>query len=152
MTIPDRDDVVIRQRHGNPSTVFLLGTPAAPDQFIVRARDQAVSQALAYARQQHARAWFAKGDADFVLLGTFRNGQRGIDEGFMMAKSTKTDNSITTAADRPQEAPAQPAAITRGEIARRAYDLYLARGGEHGHEVEDWLQAERDLGARSTTA
>jgi hypothetical protein len=31
------------------------------------------------------------------------------------------------------------------DIARRAYDLYKARGGEHGHDVEDWLQAEREL-------
>lgn len=32
-----------------------------------------------------------------------------------------------------------------GEIARRAYDLYVARGCEDGHDVEDWLQAEREL-------
>jgi hypothetical protein len=76
MISPDGNDVVIRQKHGNPSTVFLLGTPAAPDQFILRTRDQAVSQALAYARQQRVRAWFANGDADFVLLGTFRNEEK----------------------------------------------------------------------------
>ena len=40
--------------------------------FILRTRDEAVSQALAYAKRQHVRAWFAKGDDDFVLLGTFR--------------------------------------------------------------------------------
>ena len=75
MALPDQDDVVIRQRHGNPSIVFLLGTPSAPDQFILRTRDEAVSQALAYAKRQHVRAWFAKGDDDFVLLGTFREEQ-----------------------------------------------------------------------------
>ena len=37
------------------------------------------------------------------------------------------------------------APVTDADIARRAYDLYLARGGEPGHDVEDWLQAERDL-------
>lgn len=31
------------------------------------------------------------------------------------------------------------------EIARRAYEIYLARGGEHGRSEEDWLQAEREL-------
>ena len=31
------------------------------------------------------------------------------------------------------------------QVARRAYELFLARGGEHGHDVEDWLQAEREL-------
>ena len=71
MTDPDKDDVVIRQEHGNRSTVYLLGTPSTPDQFILRTRDQAVSQALAYARHQRVRAWFAKGDHGFVLLGTF---------------------------------------------------------------------------------
>jgi hypothetical protein len=31
-------------------------------------------------------------------------------------------------------------------VARRAYELYLARGGNHGHNVDDdWLQAEREL-------
>jgi Protein of unknown function (DUF2934) len=34
---------------------------------------------------------------------------------------------------------------TREEIARRAYELYVARGGTHGYDIEDWLQAEREL-------
>ena len=72
MTHPDNDDVVVRQERGNPTPFYLLGTPLAPDQFILRTFDGAVSQALAYARHQHARAWFAKGDEDFMLLGTFR--------------------------------------------------------------------------------
>ena len=37
------------------------------------------------------------------------------------------------------------APVTDADVARRAYDLYLARGGEPGHDVEDWLQAERDV-------
>ena len=31
------------------------------------------------------------------------------------------------------------------EIARRAHELYLRRGGEHGKDVEDWVRAEREL-------
>jgi len=31
------------------------------------------------------------------------------------------------------------------QIAHRAYEYFLARGGEHGHHVEDWLAAEADL-------
>ena len=31
------------------------------------------------------------------------------------------------------------------EIRRRAYELYLERGEEPGHDLEDWLQAEREL-------
>jgi hypothetical protein len=34
---------------------------------------------------------------------------------------------------------------TREEIELRAYDLYLERGCEDGHAVEDWLEAERLL-------
>ena len=32
-----------------------------------------------------------------------------------------------------------------GDIARRAYELYEQRGGEHGHAWDDWFQAEREL-------
>jgi hypothetical protein len=30
-------------------------------------------------------------------------------------------------------------------IALRAYELFLARGSQHGRDLEDWLQAEREL-------
>lgn len=73
MALPDNDDVVVRQMPGNLSTAYLLGTPAAPDQFILRTRDEAVSQALAYAKHRHVQAWLAEDDEDFVLLGTFRD-------------------------------------------------------------------------------
>ena len=35
--------------------------------------------------------------------------------------------------------------VTQDAIAQRAYALYQARGCEHGHDVEDWLQAQREL-------
>jgi Protein of unknown function (DUF2934) len=31
------------------------------------------------------------------------------------------------------------------EIRTRAYEIYLLRGGQLGSELEDWLQAEREL-------
>jgi Protein of unknown function (DUF2934) len=34
---------------------------------------------------------------------------------------------------------------SREVIERRAYELYLARGGANGSALEDWLQAEREL-------
>ena len=34
---------------------------------------------------------------------------------------------------------------TDEQIARRAYELYLNRGQTSGHELEDWLQAKREL-------
>jgi hypothetical protein len=30
-------------------------------------------------------------------------------------------------------------------IAARAYERYLARGGESGHDLDDWLEAEREV-------
>lgn len=32
-------------------------------------------------------------------------------------------------------------------ISRRAYELYLLRGAAHGHDTEDWLEAERQVKA-----
>ena len=41
---------------------------------------------------------------------------------------------------------------TAAEIAERAYAIFAARGGEHGHDVEDWLEAERALTAARSAA
>ena len=30
-------------------------------------------------------------------------------------------------------------------IAARAFELYEARGGEHGQDIDDWLQAEQQI-------
>lgn len=30
-------------------------------------------------------------------------------------------------------------------IAERAYHLFLARGGQHGYQLEDWLKAEKEI-------
>ena len=32
-----------------------------------------------------------------------------------------------------------------GEIRRRAYQLYVERGEEHGRDLDDWLQAKREV-------
>ncbi len=37
---------------------------------------------------------------------------------------------------------------TREDIARRAYELDLQRGGTHGYDIEDWLQAEQELSGK----
>ena len=63
-----------------------------------------------------------------------------------MAKSakTKTSNAVTLAAGLSATS-SRRATGTNADIACRAYDIYLARGREHGHDVEDWVQAEREL-------
>jgi hypothetical protein len=34
---------------------------------------------------------------------------------------------------------------TQEEIELRAYQIYFERGGAHGNDVDDWLQAEHEL-------
>ena len=34
------------------------------------------------------------------------------------------------------------------EVRRRAYDLYVSRGGQGGSDVDDWLAAEREVRGR----
>ena len=52
--------------------IFVLGTPPAPEQFTLRTRDEAVAQALAFAKRQRVCAWFTNDGAELVLLGMFR--------------------------------------------------------------------------------
>jgi hypothetical protein len=35
---------------------------------------------------------------------------------------------------------------TKSDVARRAYQLYEARGRQDGRDIEDWLRAEQELG------
>jgi hypothetical protein len=47
-----------------------------------------------------------------------------------MGSGDASENGIT-AADEP--------------VALRAYRRFEERGGEHGHDLDDWLEAEREL-------
>jgi DUF2934 family protein len=38
------------------------------------------------------------------------------------------------------------------QIARRAYELYLWRGREDGHDLDDWLQAETEIKGEAAKA
>jgi hypothetical protein len=35
--------------------------------------------------------------------------------------------------------------VGQRDISVRAYERFLARGAEHGHDLDDWLEAEREL-------
>jgi hypothetical protein len=56
-----------------------------------------------------------------------------------MAKTVESSSPTT---QKPRGANNQP---TREEIALRAYQIYLKRGATPGNELEDWMQAERQL-------
>jgi len=43
-------------------------------------------------------------------------------------------------------------AVDHTEIAGRAYELFLADGCCHGHDVDHWLRAERELLERRLTS
>ena len=59
------------------------------------------------------------------------------------SKSTETPApGHNTAAQRNAAPRSGP---TQEQIARRAYEIFLARGGQHGNPEADWLQAEREL-------
>ena len=60
-----------------------------------------------------------------------------------MARKKKS-GPVATATDHAPKAVNQTAPAD-SEVARRAYELYLARNCQHGHDVDDWLQAEREL-------
>lgn len=62
-------------------------------------------------------------------------------------EKTSAPKAVKAGAAKKAGASAAKAMPTREEIAKRAYELYLARGGEHGHDAEDWAQAESELGA-----
>ncbi|HEX5475471.1 MAG TPA: DUF2934 domain-containing protein [Vicinamibacterales bacterium] len=57
--------------------------------------------------------------------------------GAMAADTPRPDNGSTTPPGHP--------AVDRDRIARRAYELYLRRGGDHGRDQDDWYDAEREL-------
>ncbi len=38
--------------------------------------------------------------------------------------------------------------LSNEQIEARAYEIYLERGRENGHDVEDWLAAEKELNQR----
>jgi len=61
-----------------------------------------------------------------------------------MAKAHRLKSTGSNLREVPRTGVALPP-ITHEEIAERAYDLYVRRGGEDGHDVEDWLVAELRL-------
>jgi hypothetical protein len=64
----------------------------------------------------------------------------------------KARRATRTAQDQDKVAWAFPSELTALEpilshevISARAYELFLARGGEHGNDLGDWFQAEAEL-------
>jgi hypothetical protein len=64
------------------------------------------------------------------------------------AMSKEPKQQITrkrTSAPKVAKTPATSAPVTHDDIARRAYELFEARGYAHGFHLQDWLTAESEL-------
>jgi len=65
-----------------------------------------------------------------------------------MSSKPKGNGSTKPQAISVQVTPEEASAGNSGrdeEIRRRAYEIYLERGEQPGRELDDWLQAEREL-------
>ena len=65
-----------------------------------------------------------------------------------MPKSARrrTDNVLSMpSVVESQTALAIASGVSESDIARRAFELYCDRGREDGHDVDDWVNAERGL-------
>lgn len=73
----------------------------------------------------------------------------------MLSKSKQHQNRESHATSTPHGEAVNPSAADSScleEIRIRAYETYTERGGQKGHDVEDWLQAERELGPKARSA
>jgi hypothetical protein len=57
---------------------------------------------------------------------------------------------MTTHATDPKVTQTQPSRLSR--ISQRAHEIYEARGGQDGRDLDDWLQAEREIDAEIEAA
>ena len=71
-TSPKDGDVVIRQENREGTVVYILRTAAGADQFLLRTREEAVAQAVTFAKRQGVRAWLSGHSGDCVPLDTER--------------------------------------------------------------------------------
>ena len=64
-----------------------------------------------------------------------------------MTSKSKKSEALEHASSIPPRAEdtSENQALNHSEVRRRAYEIYLGRGGLPGNELEDWLQAEYEL-------
>jgi hypothetical protein len=68
----------------------------------------------------------------------------------MKQTATAKKQSIGLEVAQTQEARAKNAR-SREEVQQRAYEIHMERGGAHGQDIDDRLQAERELQAKHRT-
>ena len=65
-------------------------------------------------------------------------------------RTSKQSEQPSTEGEKEERPVVNPA--REEEIKRRAYEIYLERGEEPGRDLEDWLQAERELASPEITS
>ncbi len=73
--------------------------------------------------------------------------------GQLLGQRASNKQRGTAHVPHPDSGPAaatSPATVqpSRDDVARRAYEIFRSRGGVHGRDLEDWLEAEHELQAR----
>jgi hypothetical protein len=61
------------------------------------------------------------------------------------APKPATQRPTETPMPRGSDAAGQSTSVDQDQVAKRAYERYLQRNGEHGRDQEDWLEAEREI-------
>lgn len=69
-------------------------------------------------------------------------------------RNSATENIQQSAQTNPVADPQTAPTAVAGErlqeaTSARAYELYLSRGAEDGHDLDDWLQAETEIRQRA---
>ena len=69
---PEDGDIVVREEQREGVLIYVLHTAPGADQYLLRTREEAVAQAVTFARREQVRAWLTDEGYDFVLLEDFR--------------------------------------------------------------------------------
>jgi hypothetical protein len=119
---PKAGDIVVREETREGRVVYVLHTAPGADQYLLRTREEAVAQAVTFAKRQGVRAWLSGETYDGVLLHDLRVVESVCDVGVVMATSApRTTDPVAAAADTSDRAPVQQSAIVAGsDIVGRA--------------------------------
>jgi hypothetical protein len=71
-TSPEDGDVVVRQETREGTVVYVLRTAPGSDQYLLPTREEAIAQAVMFAKRHGVRAWVNGERDDCVLLNDFR--------------------------------------------------------------------------------
>ena len=90
---------------------------------------------------RQASSFFALLSSWFYMIDFMKTTGRKTVKG----EKTSAPKAVKAGAGKTTSSSAAKAAPTYEEIAKRSYEIFLERGGEHGHAEEDWARAEAEL-------